>query len=178
MLITKRHLSSYEPKPTVILENRLNNLSYLFNPKKDAITVFLSHKHNEDEILEQVLTLLERIGVDVYIDWLDDEMPVMTSGETASKIKRKIQESKKFILLATELAIESKWCNWELGYADSKKYPNNIAIMPIAENDKTWKGNEYLQIYPIILMENEYNEGEYFVEFNKTRTTLVQWLRQ
>ena len=52
MLITKRHLSSYEPKPTVILENRLNNLSYLFNPKKDAITVFLSHKHNEDEILE------------------------------------------------------------------------------------------------------------------------------
>lgn len=179
MLISKKHLSLYEPEPTILLENSIKNLALLFGTKKsEAFTVFLSHKHNETEILKQAVQLLTYIGVDVYIDWQDNNMPVETSGETADKIKKKIIENKKFILLATDLAIESKWCNWELGFAVSIKYPHSIAIMPIVENDGNWKGNEYLQIYPTIRTNFEIFKGDYFVEFNNGRTKLEVWLKQ
>lgn len=81
-------------------------------------------------------------------------MPRVTSGKTASKIKTRIRQCDKFILLATNSAVESKWCNWELGYGDSQKFDNNdIAILPLKKADMTdsaYKGNEYMQIYPYI----------------------------
>lgn len=45
-------------------------------------------------------------------------MPEKTSGLTATKIKYQIYKNDKFILLATDNAIASKWCNWEVGIGD------------------------------------------------------------
>ena len=56
-----------------------------------------------------------------YIDSRDLSMPKIISGETAEKIKDRIKKCKRFILLATDGAVESKWCNWELGFADAIK---------------------------------------------------------
>lgn len=112
--------------------------------------IFLSHKHDELEQLEGAVYFLKDNGVEVYVDWLDDGMPVSTSGQTAVRIKEKIKENDKFILLATEAAINSKWCNWELGLGDAAKYINNIAILPIKKDYSDFSGNEYLQIYPYI----------------------------
>ncbi|WP_318344372.1 toll/interleukin-1 receptor domain-containing protein [Flagellimonas baculiformis] len=142
-----------------------------------AITVFLSHKHDDSEVLEHVIEMFTSLGVKVYVDWQDEDMPTKTSGETAVKIKEKIKENDKFILLATENAIQSKWCNWELGFGDSEKYLDNIAIMPITENDGSWSGNEYLQIYPIIKTEYQHSTGNYYVEFGMKRKKLEEWLK-
>lgn len=60
---------------------------------------------------------------------------------------------KKFVLLATPKALESFWCNWELGIGDVHKFKKNIAILPVKEKGKydfEYAGNEYLQIYPHI----------------------------
>ena len=84
--------------------------------------IFLSHKHDEREFLEGAISLLKSYGVDIYVDWLDEGMPKTTSGQTAVRIKQKIKSNDKFILLATEEAIDSKWCNWELGLGDAAKY--------------------------------------------------------
>ena len=74
-----------------------------------------------------------------------------TSGTTAAIIKQQIQKYDKFILVATNGAIDSKWCNWELGYGDAQKFDlGKIALFPIAQNDNNWKGSEYMQIYPTI----------------------------
>jgi hypothetical protein len=62
--------------------------------------------------------------------------------------------------LATEKAIESYWCNWELGIGDTHKYMKHIAIVAIKERgayDFQYKGNEYLQIYPSIDFEDGTN---------------------
>ena len=92
----------------------------LFSRAKDArerkkysteVSIFLSHKHGEFDILEQVINLLKKLGINVYVDWLDYEMPSTTNGTTAARIKEKIKDCDKFILLATEKAISSKWCN-------------------------------------------------------------------
>lgn len=122
--------------------------------KTAKVTIFLSHKHDEKEDLDGAISLLKRFGVEVYVDWQDGGMPMRTSGVTAKRIKEKIKENKKFIFLATEGAISSKWCNWELGLGDAEKYLNNIAFLPVRKDNQTFSGSEYMQIYPSIEYEN------------------------
>ena len=117
-------------------------------------TVFISHKHDDLEDLKGVLGFLQRIyDVKVYIDSQDPTMPKLTSAETALNIRERIKQCDKFILLATNGAIESKWCNWELGYGDAQKYKDHIALFPLkpmGTYDSAYKGSEYMSIYPYV----------------------------
>lgn len=155
--------------------------------------VFLSHKHDDIDDLKGVIGELENHGAKVYIDSMDNKMPEQTCGDTAVRIKEVIKFCDKFILLATDKAIESYWCNWELGFGDTHKYVNNIALLPIKEKgsyDFKYKGNEYLQIYPQIDYENglgKYIDGRqitagYYISKPVTKenvrviTPLKEWL--
>lgn len=156
------------------------------------IPVFISHKHDDLEELKGVIGFLEsEYDVKVYIDSRDDSMPLKTSGETALKIKERIIQCKKFIFLATDAAIESKWCNWELGFGDAHKFEaNNIALFPVKERfagDADFKGNEYLEIYPHVVCrkDDKYKSGEripdgYYVRYKENSnyylTPLRDWL--
>lgn len=173
MLINRKDLDLFQPEIADLLFERITNAFTSKEEKSQGTTLFLSHKHDENDILMKVVKLLRSLGAKVYIDWEDKEMPSETTGETAERLKLKIIENRKFILLATEKAIASKWCNWELGFGDAKKYYKDIAVMPISENDGSWSGNEYLQIYPIIKIEKE----DYFVEFKGIKIKLVDWLK-
>lgn len=125
---------------------------YHYGRKKT--TVFISHKHSDLNELKGLLGFLENeYEVRVYIDSKDPTMPKITSAETASNIKERIIKCDKFILLATHGAIESKWCNWELGYGDAQKFKKHIALFPMKPkgiNDKDYVGSEYMRIYPYI----------------------------
>lgn len=144
-----------------------------------TVTVFLSHSHDDLEKgdLEKVIVLLRKAGVRVYIDSFDSSLPPFTSAETAKKIKEQIKQNRKFILVATNKAINSKWCNWELGFGDTHKYIEHIALVPIADNSTSWNGAEYLRIYPRI-EESERNAEYIKVIFpNNTEMSLLDWLR-
>jgi len=146
--------------------------------KYGEVTVFLSHKHDENVELENAIALLNSLSVLVYVDWLDDGMPKRTSGETAIKIKRKIRETDRFIFLATEKAISSKWCNWELGLGDADKYIEQIALLTVKETYQEYTGSEYLQIYPYIY-ETDSNKGTYYIKYPDGKIeNLVNWLKK
>lgn len=117
-------------------------------------TVFISHKHDELDDLKGFLGFLEtEYDVKVYIDSRDPYMPEVTSAETAHNIKSRIRQCDKFILLATNAAIKSKWCNWELGFGDAQKYDKHIALFPMKPKnaqDYEYIGSEYMSIYPYI----------------------------
>lgn len=148
------------------IENQLLNESRTFSERTKSINkpiVFLSHKHydekdEEHEDLRGIIKLLKDAGAQVYIDSMDTKLPGQTSGETANRIKDVIKNSDKFILFATDEAIESIWCNWELGIGDTYKYIEHIAILPMKDggaSDDNYRGKEYLQIYPRI----DYEDG-------------------
>lgn len=148
MIIRESQLAKLSPNEEFLVESRRRERYFSATSRA---TVFLSHKHDDIVQLKQVANILQQLNGSVYVDWLDNTMPRITSGETAIKIKEKIKKYDKFILIATNGAIESKWCNWELGYGDAFKFDKKkIALFPIAKDDGTWKGNEYLQIYPTI----------------------------
>jgi len=198
MLFERGHFKSDKLQKSFISES-LNEsrqfstrTAYTYKP-----TVFLSHKHNDledEEELKGFIEVLQDFGVKVYIDSMDNTLPAQTSGDTAKRIKEIIKFCDKFILLATEKAIESYWCNWELGIGDVHKYIKNIAFLPIKEKgtyDWNYKGNEYLHIYPKIQhyegfrnLEGHYFQTGYYVCLPENKdgrviiTLLKDWLKE
>lgn len=194
MIFERGHFKPKMINESVIADSYKN--AQRFNESIKSITkptLFLSHKHDDLADLMGVIEFLENFGVKIYIDSMDKKMPDVTSGETALRIKNEIKICKKFILLATEKAIESYWCNWELGIGDTYKYPEHIAILPMKEQgslDIKYKGNEYLQIYSSIdYMDGSrtYSDGNritagfylcnpYDKDKKRTITPLQKWL--
>lgn len=120
----------------------------LFEAKsKNKQTAFLCHSHKDNDLAEGLQTLLAEDGWDVYIDWQDNEMPETPNKVTASNIQSKIVETDWFLFLATPNSTNSKWCPWEIGYADAKKVHEKIIIIPTTDQSGNWYGNEYLQLY-------------------------------
>ncbi len=169
------------------------NETRTFSKSTSTTSIFLSHSHQDKAKIEQAKIFFENLGISIYVDWMDSTMPEKTNGTTAIRIKSKIRENEKFVLLATNRAVNSKWCNWEVGIGDIYKLPNdNIAILGLADNNGHWAGNEYLQIYPSIEYQNGNSrnnaggiipEGYYVLyppqnDGSRTFKTLEQWLRE
>jgi hypothetical protein len=156
------------------------NESRMFSKTTSTTSIFLSHSHTDKDVIEQAKIFFENLGISIYVDWADKTMPESTNGETAQRIKNQIiSNNDKFILLATNNAVVSKWCNWEVGIADPFKLPNKkIALLPLADNNGTWIGNEYLQIYPRI-ERGTTNLNEYWVWYpDGTLEILSTWLNR
>ena len=188
-IITESQLKSYRRSTKTVLSLNESLRNFKNESSSFKTKIFLSHKHDEEEYLEGAISLLKNYGVDVYVDWLDEGMPKSTSGQTAVRIKQKIKENHKFIFLATEAAINSKWCNWELGHGDAAKYIEHIAILPIKKEYSDFSGSEYLEIYPYIFNFDSYqlfkgnyrSQGTYVVypsvNGNDKVIPISEWLR-
>lgn len=190
-IFERGHFSNYRITDSQLIETRVETKAFSdFCRVSNKKTIFLSHKHSDLEELKGIIGFLRRnYNVDVYIDSMDVDMPPKTSGKTAQRIKNIIQKCDRFILLATDAAIESKWCNWELGFGDAHKYRDKIALFPIKEKGAyDYKGNEYMQIYPFIAYYDgieHYNNGNiiekgyyvcYYQEETRKITRLIDWL--
>lgn len=110
-------------------------------------TAFLCHSHKDAELVKGLIVWLREEGIELYIDWQDHSLPEVPSAETARKLQKKIESYKLFLFLATGNSTASRWCPWEIGYADSSK--RNIYIIPTSESSNTY-GSEYLELYPRI----------------------------
>jgi hypothetical protein len=189
--ITESQLAGYRSRTKLFSKNDVVTLNESSSRDKSKPMVFLSHKHDELSILQDVVAFLNAEGVEIYVDWMDEDMPAYTNAKTALRLKEKIKVSDKFILVATPNAINSKWCNWELGLGDAEKYQEHIALFPINRNTQNFSGAEYLRIYPYIEYENgnsKYLDGRlipkgYYVKtplenVNTRLTSLKDWLKR
>jgi hypothetical protein len=112
---------------------------------KYSLSIFLSHSHKDKDLVRGFASILQYANI--YIDWKDDTLPDEPNKETAKRIKERIKESDLFILLATDNALSSTWCSWEIGIADGIKGYEYILIVPVTDDSGNFRGNEYLQIY-------------------------------
>jgi len=143
---------------------------------------FLSHSSKDQELVAGAARILSNHGTFVYIDEIDPTMPPYTSEETARILKRRIRETSRFVLLASDNSKDSKWVPWELGIADGFKNTSEIALFPASEtaNNKSWASWEYLGLYSKIVwgdMEG-YNKPLWMVLDENTNrgTPLTKWL--
>lgn len=150
MILTESKLRELTSRATILSEARIQ--TRYFSDVNRRLSVFLSHKHSDLEYLERVRYILESLNAHVYVDWADPAMQHPTNRTTAEVLKEKIERYDKFIFIASDAAISSKWCNWEIGYGDAQKYKDRIAILPMRNFGRSfYSGNEYMQIYPHIV---------------------------
>ena len=157
MILTESKLRELPPEVRVINEAMAQRR--MFSEGHKNYSVFLSHKHDEIEYLNRVRSVLESLNAYVYVDWVDPAMQHPTNRASAERIKQNICRYDKFILIASNAAINSRWCNWEVGFGDAQKYvADKTAIFPVKQDNRDWEGSEYLQLYPTI----EYFDGTTF----------------
>lgn len=147
---------------------------------KSKQTAFLCHSHKDQTLAKGLQTLLAEDGWDVYIDWEDEEMPLSPTKETANNIKRKIKQVDWFLFLATPNSTGSRWCPWELGYADAVKANEKILIVPTSDDSDDsdrWYGNEYLQLYKKIdEASNKTTNRSGYAVFNPGQNSGATWV--
>ena len=164
----------------VLVEN------HRFEKKASATVsdVFLSHSSKDESALKNVIGFLENYGAKVYIDKSDKELPQKTSAETGKKLKVRIAECPKFIVLVTANSKDSRWIPWELGVADEKKKLPNVALLPDVGNQANaeWPEQEYLGLYPrIVFGKHQSYQLPIWMVFDhheNTGTELSQWLKR
>lgn len=170
-------IKKYQKK--IILENYDIKKVSLSSKKNN---VFLSHSSQDIDKLESVISFLEEYGVKVYIDKTDNNLPRVTSIETAQILKDNIKKSDKFIVLVSENSKNSKWIPWELGIADIAKSNPNIALLPTTENFPSWVNQEYMGLYSKVSRGNlEGYTGEVWMVWDHKKNTAVElgkWLRR
>jgi hypothetical protein len=110
-------------------------------------TAFLSHSHKDADLAKGLQGFLQAQGWSVYIDWEDASMPSKPNRKTAQNIKDRIKRLDWFLFLATANSASSRWCPWEIGYADGVKHIDKIVIVPTRDSLGYNHGNEYLDLY-------------------------------
>lgn len=146
--------------------------------------VFLSHSSADKDALPKVIGFLEKHGAKVYVDKADKELPQKTSAETGVKLKERISQCPKFIVLVTANSKNSRWIPWELGIADEKKQLPNVALLPDVGNQANaeWSEQEYLGLYPRIVFTNFKDQVEpvwmVLDHHQNIGTELSQWLKR
>lgn len=137
--------------------------------KMKAYDLFLSHSYKDKDKLIGLKDILNRLGLNVYMDWVNDkdELPrTLTSADTAAVITERIKSSKAILYVHTTTSLDSKWTPWELGYAYALDKPILVyRPEPITEEP------EYLQLYPSVVIEN----GVLLVN-NQERIPISEWL--
>ena len=95
-LLTKRRIETLALQHEIsdsVLKSIYSKIIEDNNPK-----VFISHSSLEKDFAKKVLCFLYYSnGVSSYVDWQDPNLPSETNAETAEKLKKRIEKSKKII---------------------------------------------------------------------------------
>lgn len=131
--------------------------------------LFLSHSYKDKDKLIELKDSLNAIGLNVYMDWVNDKDELLrnlTCAETAKVITERLKASKAILYVHTNSSLDSKWTPWELGFASALNKPILVYRPAPTENEP-----EYLQLYiPVILEERQLLVG---VE----KTNIIEWLK-
>jgi TIR domain len=144
MAIPQTTLRSKAASYAVLSESMKVANSKQLSTKKSA---FLCHSHKDEDLVKGLIILFQEQGIDLYVDWKDHTMPETPNGQTAKNIQSRIRQSDLFLFLASANSKQSRWCPWEIGYADSSQ--KRIYILPTSDGTSSY-GNEYLELYPHI----------------------------
>lgn len=145
----------------------------------DNYDIFLCHAFKDAKIVEAIKDFLEKAGLTVYVDWIDDPQlsRANVTPETAAKLRGAMRRSKSLLYAASVNASASKWMPWEVGYSDALH--GRVAILPLADANQlvaAYDGQEFMGIYPYV---DDNDTGELFLNSQQESRAvpLKRWLQ-
>jgi hypothetical protein len=140
--------------------------------------IFLSHSYADKDLallLKKEIESMESNVYKVYLDWDDDPELDRThvTQETAEHLRKVMRDCKCLFYAISINSKNSVWMPWECGYFDGLK--GKVAICPASktQTENSYKGQEYLGLYPYI---DEYN-GKLFVNKPSGPNVFSNWLK-
>ena len=133
----------------------------LSTPRTTDFDIFLSHSLEDAEIIAGVQAMLVEEGLSVYVDWMVDPMldRSAVTVKTAQLLRKRMNHSRFLLFATSSTSPTSKWMPWELGYFDGK-HPHHVGVLPLVQQeDATFRGQEYLGLYPVYEMINMRDHG-------------------
>lgn len=113
--------------------------------------IFLSHSSLDADVILGLKVVLERHGLRVYVDWIDDPLldRSKVTPETADALRKRMGACRALFYAYSPNSANSKWMPWELGYFDG--HGGRVGIVPVTEfaSDR-FEGQEYLGLYPYV----------------------------
>ena len=146
-------LKKAQTKPLYKSATRILSEDSLSFSEGKSYDIFLSHSFADADAIYGVKSLIEDMGYDVYVDWIEDsdlDRNKVTK-ETAALIKARISACKSLFFATSDTSPNSKWMPWELGYFDGLK--SKVAILPVIKKEEktdNYVGQEYLGLYPYV----------------------------
>jgi hypothetical protein len=119
-------------------------------PMTTLFDIFLSHAHEDAEVIAGVKALIEHEGLSVYVDWIEDAQTdrSQVTAKTASMLRERMKHCQFFLFASSKASSSSKWMPWELGYFDGLRR-EHVGILPIVQSGgSSFSGQEYLGLYP------------------------------
>jgi hypothetical protein len=86
----------------------------------DTKNVFISHVHEDDDLLPKLKDLVSRAGMDVRDGSINSEKPNDATNEDYIKntyLKPRIEWASTLVVLISHDTADSWWVNWEIKYA-------------------------------------------------------------
>lgn len=144
-------LKSIATKKQSLFESRMFSARNV--PVTTKFDIFLSHSFLDKAEVQGLYQELTDFGYSVYVDWIVDPHldRANVTKESATLVRERMKNSKTLLLAISTNATMSKWIPWELGYVDGNT--NKCAIIPVSKEStapKSFKGTEYLILYPFI----------------------------
>lgn len=122
---------------------------------------FISHSSKDIEKIEPLIKLLNKGGLYIYCDWLNDSEYLkrnLVCDETISVIKKQMEKSEKVLFVDSPNSKSSIWCKYELNYATEL---NKSIYFTVIDNS-----SEFTKI-------SKYND-KWFVDENYKQLVLLQ----
>ena len=116
-----------------------------------SFDIFLSHSRLDGDVVLGLKRFLERRGLSVYVDWIEDPATGSTavSPTVAKRLRSRMAQCKALFYAHSLNSTKSRWMPWEVGYFDGLK--GNVAICPLVQASSTsFRGEEYLGLYPYV----------------------------
>lgn len=115
-----------------------------------SFDVFLCHAVQDADVVLGVKHALERQGLSVYVDWIDDRQLDRrhVTPATADTLRNRMNRSGFLLYASTSAAATSRWMPWELGYFDGHR-PDSVGVLPLLQHPtERFVGAEYVGLYP------------------------------
>ena len=99
--------------------------------------MFLSHRSSDRSQIVQIKDMLNKQGLNVYVDWVVDNValePTKYNEHTWPVLQQRLLQSKEFLYVHTVNCKESQWIPREIEYALQNGY--ELSILNLDESEE------------------------------------------
>lgn len=131
-------------------ENPTELLQYIYSSQHkihQKFDVFLSHSYGRQQELLAIKEMLNRQGMVVYVDWINDAEMMRRekqNSDTFKVLNERLSQSSTFLFIQTKESLESKYCMDEVDFFKNMNRP--MFIYEVDKLDKNSRINDFVSV--------------------------------